>query len=83
MFGTGSTLLTVVNTKNKVDSDLNRQAIIIFGTGNLPTFDTDTYYYSVNKSVIWRIKRVFVKGENFVASYYQPVGKHKQENVSE
>ena len=81
VFGKGETELTIVNIKNKLDSDFNRQVIVFLAQGELPTFDTDTYFYTVSENAIWRIKRRFKKDDPLIVSYYEPVGDQGEKKI--
>ena len=88
----GRSNLTVVNIKNKANNYALRQVVINFsGASNLPTFDTETYFYSVYDAVIFRMKKVFKKGQVLEADYYtvtslkeknEPVNEQEQTNMS-
>ena len=65
--------LAVVNIKRKSAGTSLRQVFVDFGYGNgLPTFDTNTYFYTVSGGKIWRIKRVFKKGQQVQIGYFIP-----------
>ena len=67
------TFLTVVNIKRKGTGNSLRQVLVDFGYGNnLPTFDTDTYFYGASEGRVWRIRRSFNKGQKVQISYFIP-----------
>ena len=72
VLGVYSTDLTVVNIKDKTNRAALRQVVVDFGNGDLPTFDTGTYFYSVYQKTIWRIKKKFQPGDRFQTDYYFP-----------
>ena len=70
VLGTGPSNLTVVNIKNKEDDFALRQvAVSFFAAADLPTLDTETYFYSVAEATIWRAKKTFSKGQYAEAGY--------------
>ena len=76
ILGTFNSDLTIVNIKVKGDPKSLRQVVLSFSTGDLPTFDTDTYFYTVYEKTIWRIKQKFAPGEILLASYFLPANLH-------
>ena len=88
VLGAYATELTVVNIKDKTNKASLRQVVVGIGNGDLPTFDTGTYFYSVYQKTIWRIKKKFQPGDTLQTSYYTPTSlsekeKSKKEPVSE
>ena len=72
VLNTGRSNLTVVNIKSKADIYAMRQVIIDFsGTSNLPTLDTETFFYSVSYDTIYRIKKTIPKGQSITGAFYK------------
>ena len=80
VLGAGRSNLTVVNVKNKGDDYELRQVVIDFsGASNLPTFDTQTYLYSVSYNTIYRIRKTLPRGQNIQAAFYKVTTENEED----
>ena len=63
----------IVNIRTKGIGSSFRQVFVDFGNGSqLPTFDINTYFYSVGNGKIWRIRRAFSGGGSVNFDYFTP-----------
>ena len=70
----GKGLFGVVSVRTKGDGVAFRQVYLNLGAGALPTFDIDTYFYTVAAGKIWRMSKKFNGGYPVQISYFVPSG---------
>ena len=80
VLGAGDSRLTVVNIRNKAVKFALRQVVVDFsGASNLPTFDAETYFYSVHDKSIYRMRKAFMKDQTIHAEFYDVVSDQEEE----
>ena len=78
----GRSNLTVVNIKTKGEDFELRQVVIQFSVStDLPTFDTQTYFYSIHYQTIYRIKKTIPKTEFISAAFFTVPGQVDKEEL--